>query len=97
LLKNVLGAYLDKMKERQLDLPLLLLLPEMGFEDVHFTHGAEEHGKDFVAKKRENGKVIQYAIQSKVGDINLVGQLSWASPLLNQRLASANRSHCLSA
>lgn len=59
------------MTERQLDLPLLLLLPAMGYFDVHFTHGGEEHGKDFIAKKRENDEVIQYAIQSKVDDINL--------------------------
>ncbi len=71
MLKNVLGVYLDKMTERQLDLPLLLLLPAMGYFDVHFTHGAEEHGKDFIAKKRDNDEVIQYAIQSKIKDINL--------------------------
>lgn len=70
MLRNVLGDYLDNVTERQLDLPFLLLLPTMGFYDVHFTHGHVEFGKDFIAKKLENGEEIQYSFQSKAGDIS---------------------------
>ena len=71
MLSNVLGAYLDRSKERELDLPFVLLLPALGFHDVHLTHGAVEFGTDFIAKKREDGREVQYAFQSKVGDIDL--------------------------
>jgi len=42
----------------------------MGFYDIHFTHGTVEFGKDFIAKRIEDGTEYQYAIQSKRGDIN---------------------------
>ena len=71
MLSNVLGAYLDGSKERELDLPFVLLLPALGFHDVHLTHGAVEFGTDFIAKKLENGRDVQYAFQSKAGDIDL--------------------------
>jgi hypothetical protein len=71
MLSNVLGAYLDGSKERELDLPFVLLLPALGFHDVHLTHGAVEFGTDVIAKKREDGREVQYAFQSKAGDINL--------------------------
>ncbi len=83
MLRNVLGAYLDSVTERQLNLPLLLLFPAMGYYDVHFTHGAAEHGKDFIAKKVENGEVVQYAFQSKIGDIT---QATWRNTILGQVL-----------
>ena len=60
-----------RSKERELDLPFLLLLPALGFHDVHLTHGAIEFGTDFIAKKREDGREVQYAFQSKAGDIDL--------------------------
>lgn len=71
MLSNVLGAYLDGSKERELDLPFLLLLPALGFHDTHLTHGTVEFGTDFIAKKLENGCEVQYAFQAKVGDIDL--------------------------
>jgi hypothetical protein len=71
MLNNVLGAYLDGSKERELDLPFVLLLPALGFHDVHLTHGAVEFGTDFIAKRREDGREVQFAFQSKAGDINL--------------------------
>ena len=51
MLSNVLGAYLDGIKEREFDLPFVLLLPALGLHDVHLTHGAVEYGTDFIAKK----------------------------------------------
>jgi hypothetical protein len=71
MLSNVLGAYLDGSTERELDLPFLLLLPALGFHDVHLTHGNVEFGTDFIAKKLVNGHEIQYAFQSKAIDIDL--------------------------
>lgn len=71
LLRNVLGAFLDSLpNERALDLPFLALLADMGFHDVHFTHGAMEFGKDFIAKRREGEEIAQYAFQSKGGNLN---------------------------
>lgn len=82
MLRNVLGAYLDSLKERELDLPFTTLLPAAGFHDVHFTHGQAEFGKDFIAKKTENGITLQYSFQLKAGDItqadfrtNVMGQM----------------------
>lgn len=74
LLQNVLGAFLDNLpNERALDLPFLALLADMGFYDVHFTHGAVEFGKDFIAKRREGDKITQYAFQSKSGNLSQGG------------------------
>ena len=71
MLRNVLADYLSNISnEREFDLPLLTLLPAMGFRDVHFTHGQAEFGKDFIAKCNEDGIEVQYSFQSKIGDIN---------------------------
>jgi hypothetical protein len=86
MLRSVLGDYLDKGKEREFDLPLMFLLPAMGFYDVHFTHGQVEFGKDFIAKKLDNeGRVVQYSIQSKVGDISYA---DWRDGIQGQILES---------
>ena len=45
VLRTLLGDYLESVKEREFDLPFLLLLPELGFYDVHLTHGATELAK----------------------------------------------------
>ena len=71
MLSNVLGAYLDGIKEREFDLPFALLLPSLGYTDVHLTHGAVEYGTDFIAKKVEDGTLVQYSFQVKRGDIAL--------------------------
>lgn len=71
MIRNVLEDYLRGIKdERDFDYPLLSLLREMGFYDIHFTHGGREIGKDFIAKKIINEVEYQYAIQSKKGDVN---------------------------
>ncbi len=71
MLRNVLADYLNSLKnEREFDAPLMALLAAMGFQDIHFTHGQAEFGKDFIAKRREGKKLIQYVIQSKCGDIS---------------------------
>ncbi len=66
MLDTLLDVYLaDLANERAFDAPFLALLPALGFYDVHYTHGTGEFGKDFIAKKRENRRVVQYSFQLK--------------------------------
>lgn len=70
MLRNVLADYVDSFRnEREMDAPILTLLKAMGFIDIHFTHGSGEFGKDYIAKRLDEGTLYQYAIQSKHGDI----------------------------
>lgn len=89
MLRNVLEDYLSSIKdEREFDYPLRSLLQAMGFYDIHLTHGKTEFGKDFIAKRIDDGIVHQYSVQSKRGDIKqadfrngIMGQLMEASLL----------------
>lgn len=85
MLRNVLGAYLDGINERQLDLPLMALLAAMGFTDIHYTHGHVEFGKDVIAKRVEDGATIQYSFQSKAGNISYA---EWRNGIQGQILES---------
>lgn len=85
MLRNVLGAYLDSINERQLDLPLMALLAAMGFTDIHYTHGHVEFGKDVIAKRVEDGITIQYSFQSKAGNIS---NAEWRNGIQGQILES---------
>jgi hypothetical protein len=75
LLRNVLVSFLGNADERQLDLPLLFLLPAMGFYDLHLVHGQVEFGRDVIAKGLVNGTEVQYTIQSKYRATQVVRQL----------------------
>lgn len=81
MLRNVLEDYLDSIVERDFDYPLLTLLQAMGYYDIHFTHGTVEFGKDFIAKKDDDGTIFQYAVQSKKGNIN---QTAWRNDIRGQ-------------
>lgn len=81
MLRSVLGDYLEHVKERDFDLPLLSLLPALGFYDIHFTHGPAEFGKDIIAKKHEDQIEVQYTFQSKAGNIN---QGEWRNSIQGQ-------------
>lgn len=83
MLRNVLEDYLSSVKERDFDYPLTSLLHAMGFYDIHLTDGGSEFGKDFIAKRIEDGVKYQYAIQSKRGDIN---QPDFRNKILGQLL-----------
>jgi hypothetical protein len=85
MLANVLAAYLDSIKEREFDLPFATLLRASGFHDVHFTHGNVEFGKDFIAKRDENGITFQCSFQSKAGDVS---QSDWRNDIMAQMLES---------
>jgi len=70
MLDGVIDNYLQGVSEREFDAPLMALLLAQGFYDIHKIHGAYEFGKDFIAKRIEEGGVRQYSIQSKAGNIN---------------------------
>ena len=78
MLRNVVETFLDTVTEREFDAPLMALLAAQGFSDIHFTHGANEFGKDIIAKRVDGDppKLRQYAIQAKAGDI---GMSDWRS------------------
>lgn len=73
MLDATIGSFLKTVTEREFDPVIIALLAARGFYDIHFIHGAFEFGKDIVAKRADpkTGKVHQYAIQSKAGDIGL--------------------------
>lgn len=81
MLRNVLEDYLSSVKERDFYYPLTSLLQAMGFFDIIITDGPGEFGKDFIAKRIEDGVKYQYKIQAKKGDIDqedfrkIMGQL----------------------
>src|SRR5208283_4143587 len=71
MLDDVIGNYIDSLTEREFDAPFEALLRLHGFVDVHFLHGPFEFGKDFIAKRTEDGVPRQYAFQTKAGNIGL--------------------------
>lgn len=85
MLENVVDDYLKSIRrERELDAPFLALLGASGFEDVHYTHGIAEFGKDFIAKSQSpDGEREQWSFQLKAGDIK---QGEWRSEIMGQML-----------
>jgi len=73
MLADLVGSYLDSLdgREREFDAPFMALLRAHGYYDIRFTHGKVEYGKDFLAKRDEDGVRYQYVFQSKAGDLNL--------------------------
>jgi hypothetical protein len=71
MLDGVIGKYIDSLTEREFDAPFMALLRLQGFVDIHFLHGSFEFGKDFIAKRTEDGVQRQYAFQTKAGNIGL--------------------------
>ena len=58
MLADAIGSYLDSLTEREFDAPFMALLRLQGFTDIHLLHGAFEFGKDFIAKRVEDGKHV---------------------------------------
>ena len=81
MLREVLEDYLSSVVERDFDYPTSALLQAMGFREIHFTHGTVEFGKDFIAKRLDNGVDYQYVIQSKRADIS---QSLWRNQIRGQ-------------
>jgi hypothetical protein len=72
VLDAAVDSWLENLEnERALDEPLRALLRASGFHDIRLVHGPTELGRDFIAKRRHPEGVRQYAIQSKLGDLNL--------------------------
>lgn len=71
MLANAIANYLDNLGEREFDSPFMALLRAHGYYDIHFLHGSFEFGKDFIAKRNEEGIEFQYCFQTKAGDIAL--------------------------
>lgn len=69
-LDDVLGAYLDRVTEREFDPVFLTYLRSAGFTEIHQLHGPYEFGKDFIARRND----IQWTFQTKAGDLN---QSTW--------------------
>lgn len=85
MLRRVVEDYLGAIhRERDYDFLFMSLLSDLGFYDIHFTHGTVEFGKDFIAKLNEDEQPVQFAFQSKAGNVNItawrsiVGQLNEA-------------------
>ncbi len=71
MLADAIGNYVDSLTEREFDAPFIALLHLHGFTDIHFLHGPFEFGKDFIAKRVEEGVQYQYAFQTKAGNIGV--------------------------
>jgi hypothetical protein len=71
MLADAIGNYVNSLAEREFDAPFAALLRLHGFTDIHFLHGPFEFGKDFIAKRLEDGVECQYAFQTKAGDIGI--------------------------
>lgn len=71
MIADIVGNYLDTLEEREFDAPFMALLRSLGFYDLHFLHGPFEFGKDFIAKRTDDGADVQYAFQTKAGNMGL--------------------------
>ena len=69
MLAAAIANYIDSLTEREFGAPFIALLRLHGFTDIHFLHGSFEFGKDFIAKRKEDGTDYQYAFQTKAGDL----------------------------
>jgi hypothetical protein len=69
-LADAVGAYVERLTEREFDAPFIALLHHLGYSDIHLTHGQYEYGKDFIARKSDGGQVYQWCFQTKAGDIS---------------------------
>jgi len=81
LLDDVVGAYLRTLSEVELFDPFQAILGANGFYDIHRTHGGAEFGRDFIAKRLEDGVTWQYGIQTKVGNL---GEAALRNEVLGQ-------------
>lgn len=82
MLRNILRDWLSSMSdERDLDAPLMAYLGADGYRAIHLTHGPGEIGKDIIAQKGDGGAAVQYAFQSKRGNI---GTGEWRNPVREQ-------------
>src|SRR5690554_683031 len=65
-LDDVLGAYLDRVTEREFDPVFLTYLRSAGFTEIHQLLGTYEFVMDFIAGRND----ILWTFQTKAGDLN---------------------------
>jgi hypothetical protein len=70
MLDAVIAHYLEALTEREFDAPFEALLRVLGFTKINCLHGPFEFGKDFIAQREVDGVLLQYAVQSKAGDVD---------------------------
>lgn len=68
MLRSIIENYLSSIREIQFFHPFIHLIDILGYYDIHLTHGANEYGKDIIAKKGND----QYIFVIKVGDIDSI-------------------------
>lgn len=68
MLRSIIENYLSSIREIQFFHPFIHLIDILGYYDIHLTHGANEYGKDIIAKKGND----QYIFVIKVGDIDAI-------------------------
>lgn len=71
MLDAVAGNFLQTITEREFDAPFMALLRAHGYYDIHFLHGSFEFGKDYIARRLENGVECQFVFQAKAGNLGL--------------------------
>ena len=88
MLENAIAVYLKELTEREFDAPFVSILRRGGYYDIHCLHGIYEFGKDFIAKRKDDDGVQQYAFQTKAGDVT-AGAWSEMRPQLGELRTSA--------
>ena len=82
MLENLIEIYLSSIKEVQFFLPFKAVLEAQNYFDVFIVHGKNELGRDLIAKKSINDKIVQFSFQLKAGNISLNGFRKDARPQL---------------
>lgn len=90
MLDALIAAFVDRASEREFDPTLLAILRKRGFTHVSFTHGAFEFGQDVTARLEGDGRMWQYGIQSKAGD---VAASAWRTDLKPQLQQIVEKQH----
>ena len=62
MLSDAVAVYLESVSERAFDEPLMALLRARGFTSVRLVHGAREFGKDVIAQRDGEHRLIAEAI-----------------------------------
>lgn|GEM_PF-1419227 len=88
MLNDVVANFLSTLSEVEFFDAFAAILRANGFYDVHLLHGTTEYGKDFIAKRMLDGAPSQYAIQTKVGNINASGWHAVRDQIETIRLSS---------
>ena len=71
MLSDAVATWIDGLTEPEMIAPLRALLLARGYQAVEFVHGSSEFGRDLIGQEsRPDGRLYQWNIQAKAGDIN---------------------------